>query len=85
MTESNWNIFRREFQKEHPEFYSLIEQDFPEITNSNKRILLLQKLNFNNNEIAELLGITIGAVKKSKQRFKKKMGVKFHLLNLPTS
>ena len=76
MTENNWNTFKREFQKEHPEFYQLLQNDFPEITDSNKRILLLQKLNFNNNEIAELLGITPDAVKKSKQRLKKKLGTK---------
>lgn len=80
MTENNWNIFKREFQKEHPEFHQLLQNDFPEITDSNKRILLLQKLNFNNNEIAELLGITPDAVKKSKQRLKKKLGSKFDLL-----
>lgn len=80
MTENNWNTFKREFQKEHPEFYQLLQNDFPEITDSNKRILLLQKLNFNNNEIAELLGITPDAVKKSKQRLKKKLETKFDTL-----
>lgn len=71
MTEGNWNSFKKEFRKEHPEFYRMLEEDFREITDSNKRILLLQKLNFNNNEIAELLGVTPDAVKKSKQRLKK--------------
>ncbi|MFG4003099.1 tetratricopeptide repeat protein [Flavobacterium aquidurense] len=80
MTENNWNTFKREFQKEYPEFSRLLQQDFPEITDANKRILLLQKLNFSNNEIAELLGITPDAVKKSKQRLKKKLGSKFDLL-----
>lgn len=80
MTESNWNNFKKEFQKEYPEFYRLLENDFPEITDSNKRILLLQKLNLKNNEIAELLGITPDAVKKSKQRLKKKLGDKSDLL-----
>ncbi|WP_289660475.1 tetratricopeptide repeat protein [Flavobacterium panacagri] len=80
MTDNNWNAFRREFQKEYPEFYALLQKDFPEITDSNKRILLLQKLDFSNNEIAELLGITNDAVKKSKQRLKKKLGDKYDSL-----
>ncbi|RXM46925.1 tetratricopeptide repeat protein [Flavobacterium sp. YO64] len=80
MTEENWKNFKREFQKVHPEFHRLLEEDFPEITDSNKRILLLQKLNFNNTEISELLGITPDAVKKSKQRLKKKLGDKFNIL-----
>lgn len=81
MTENNWISFKSEFEKEHPEFYRLLEEDFPEITNSNKRILLLQKLNFSKNEIAELLGITNDAVKKSLQRLKKKLGDKFNVLS----
>lgn len=80
MTESNWNAFKREFRKEQSEFYNLL-QNFPEITDSNKRILLLQKLDFNDNEIAELLGVTIDAVKKSIQRLKKKLGSKFTMLS----
>ena len=80
MTEENWKIFKKEFQKVHPEFHRLLEEDFPELTDSNKRILLLQKLNFNNTEISELLGITPDAVKKSKQRLKKKLGDKFNIL-----
>ncbi|WP_433831491.1 tetratricopeptide repeat protein [Flavobacterium anhuiense] len=80
MTDSNWNAFKKQFQKEYPDFYNLVQEDFPEITDSNKRILLLQKLNFSNNEIAELLGITNEAVKKSKQRLKKKLGDKYQTL-----
>lgn len=80
MTENNWNTFKREFQKENPEFYHFLQEHFPEITDSNKRILLLQKLDFNNSEIAELLGITTEAVKKSKQRLKKKLGTKSDIL-----
>ncbi|OXA82005.1 Tetratricopeptide repeat-containing protein [Flavobacterium aquidurense] len=80
MTEENWENFKREFQKEYPDFYFKLQKDFPEITDSNKRILLLQKLNFNNTEIAGILGITSDAVKKSKQRIKKKIGVKFKML-----
>ena len=80
MTENRWNTFKREFQKEHPKFYRMLENDFPEITDSNKRILLLEKLSFSKKEIAELLGVTPDAIKKSKQRLKKKIGDKFDIL-----
>lgn len=43
-------------------------------------MLLLQKLEFNNQEIADLLGVTPDAIKKSKQRLKKKLGTKFTIL-----
>lgn len=80
MTESNWHIFKREFEKEHPDFYQMLLFEYKEITDSNMRILLLQKLNFSNTEIAELLGVTTEAIKKSKQRLRKKLGEKYEKL-----
>ncbi|WP_188049630.1 hypothetical protein [Flavobacterium sp. GP15] len=77
MTENNWLLFKREFKKEFPDFYQMILSEFKEITDSNMRILLLQKLNFSNSEIAELLGVTIDAIKKSKQRLKNKLGSRY--------
>ena len=80
MTEENWRNFKNEFQREYFEFYSNLMANFPEITDSNLRIILLQKLGFTNSEISGLLGITIDAVKKSKQRLKRKLGEKYEQL-----
>lgn len=88
MTEENWANFRGEFQLVYPVFFAQIKTDFPELTNSNMRIILLQKLGFNNSEIAGLLGVTVDAVKKSKQRLKHKLGIKYDSLvniTLPSS
>ena len=74
MTEDNWSRFKREFEKEFPEFYQYLLINFPELTDSNKRIIFLQKLGFSNIEISQFLGITPDAVKKAKQRLKKKFG-----------
>ena len=46
--------------------------NFPNLTDSNLRIIFLQKLGLNNVETAQILGITTDAVKKAKQRLKKK-------------
>lgn len=80
MTEENWRNFKNEFQREHFDFYANLIGNFPEITDSNLRIILLQKLGFTNSEISGLLGITVEAVKKSKQRLKRKLGEKYDLL-----
>ena len=80
MTEENWLSFKREFKKEYGSFLESLEETFPEITDSNLRVILLQKLGFTNAEISGLLGITIDAVKKSKQRLKHKLGDKSDLL-----
>ncbi|MEA9414066.1 hypothetical protein [Flavobacterium sp. PL02] len=80
MTDENWNTFKREFKKEYNVFYEALMKDFPELKDSNLKIIMLQKLRFTNSEIASLLGITLDAVKKSKQRLKKKLGDKHNLL-----
>ena len=48
--------------------------DFPDFTESNLRIILLSKLGLSNQDVSSLLGVTIDAVKKAKQRLKKKIG-----------
>ena len=74
MTEENWLLFKHAFIAEQQEFYNKIIQTLPGLTESNLRIILLQSLGLNNHEAANLLGVTSGAVKKSKQRLRKKYG-----------
>lgn len=72
MTDESWMIFKKTFQTEQSEYFEKLMQQFPDLTDSNLRVILLQKLNLTNQETANILGITIDAVKKTKQRLKKK-------------
>lgn len=74
MTDESWQRFKKAFQKEQPDFYNQLVHDFPDLTESNIRIIILLKLGLINQEISSLLGITAEAVKKSKQRLRKKIG-----------
>lgn len=80
MTEENWQNFRKQFRKEYPEFYEILKTEFPDLTAANLRIILLQKLGFGPAEISGLLGITQDAVKKSRQRLKRRLGEKYEKL-----
>ncbi len=80
MTDENWNAFKREFIKLHGNFYNSVIENFPELKESNLKIIMLQKLDLSNYEMANLLGVTIDAIKKSKQRLKKKLGERYDLL-----
>ncbi|MFD1606059.1 tetratricopeptide repeat protein [Flavobacterium artemisiae] len=80
MTDENWNTFKREFIKQHGDFYNTVIENFPELKESNLKIIMLQKLDLSNYEMANLLGVTIDAIKKSKQRLKKKLGDRYDLL-----
>lgn len=81
MTDENWENFKREFKKTYPAFYQKLQAEYTDLTDSNYRIILLKKLDFNNTEISELLGITLDAVKKSNQRMKKKLGDRYDELS----
>lgn len=72
MTDESWLVFKKTFQTEQSDYYTNLMNQFPELTDSNLRVILLQKLNLTNQETANILGITIEAVKKTKQRLKKK-------------
>jgi DNA-binding CsgD family transcriptional regulator len=73
MTDENWDGFKKLFGKVHTGFFDAIKQKFPSITSTDARILSLIKLQLSNNEMANMLGITVEGVKKSKQRLRKKI------------
>lgn len=77
LTEENWTNFRRAFDANYPNFYVNLKHDFPELTDSNMRYIILAKLGLSATEISNLLGISTDSVKKNKQRLKKKMGDRF--------
>lgn len=77
MTDENWIKFKIAFQNEYPEFYKNIKAEFPDLSESHLRMATLMMLNLSNQGISTLLGITIDAVKKSKQRLRKKLGGNF--------
>ncbi|WP_158963719.1 tetratricopeptide repeat protein [Myroides fluvii] len=72
MTDDNWAFFKQAFREEQTTYYQQLLTRFPNLTESNLRIILLQKLGLNNQEMAQIIGITPDAVKKAKQRLRKK-------------
>lgn len=82
MTEENWLAFKNTFINEKYDYYQYLMDNFPNLTDSNLRIIFLQKLGLSNSETAQLLGVTIDAIKKAKQRLRKKYVNSYeHLFN----
>lgn len=73
ITDQNWLRFRDVFTIVYPQFFADVLHQNPTARESDLRLLALMKLELNNREISNLLGITIDGVKKAKQRLKKKM------------
>jgi len=74
MTNDNWQTFKQTFINEQPEYFDTLLNTLPELTESNLRILLLHKAGLNNQEAAQITGVTVDAIKKAKQRLRKKYG-----------
>ncbi|CAN5203395.1 hypothetical protein BH09BAC6_BH09BAC6_05220 [soil metagenome] len=73
MTDKNWDEFRKLFIKVHPGFFFELKKNYPHISGTDTRLLALMKLQLNNREMSNMLGITIDGVKKAKQRLRKKV------------
>lgn len=80
MTDENWFKFKDAFILAYPEYYSYLTENFDELTESNMRLIILLKLAIPPKEITHLLGISTEAIKKAKQRLKKKLGQKYESL-----
>lgn len=73
MTDENWNNFKEEFYIAYPHIEHELNENYTDISESYLRTIFLQKLGFSNTEISGLLGITVDAVKKSRQRLRRKL------------
>lgn len=75
VTDSDWETFRRYFEKVFPGFLTRLKIQFPDLSTAELRLVLLTKMGLKSKEIADLIGISADSVYKVKYRFKKKMGV----------
>ena len=73
MTDERWYRFKSLFETSNPGFFDELTFRYPNISESNLRLLTFSKLNLSNQSIAHLLGISLDGVKKAKQRLRKKI------------
>ena len=75
MTEADWLTFKKLFTKVYPGFFISLNKKYPLLSDTEIRMLTLIKLGLNNTEMANMLGITIDGILKSKQRLRKKIDI----------
>lgn len=73
MTNDKWDEFKRLFEKVHSGFFFRLRERFPGISDSDTRLLSLMRLGLQNREMCNMLGVSLEAVKKAKQRLRKKI------------
>lgn len=72
MTDERWMKFKNVFDRVYPGFLIGQKALYPKLSENDLRLLALMKLDLSNRSMGDLLGVSIEAIKKAKQRLKKK-------------
>jgi tetratricopeptide (TPR) repeat protein/DNA-binding CsgD family transcriptional regulator len=75
MTDARWLKFKALFDRVHHGYLTKLKRLHPQLTESDLRIVALQRLELSNRSMGDILGISVEGVKKAKQRLRKKLDV----------
>ncbi len=75
LTDDDWQHFRSLFEQAYPGFLLRLWEKFPDLSPAELRLLILTKLNLSSREMANMLGISIDAIRKSRYRLRKKLNL----------
>ena len=72
----NWKEFENHFGKVHPSFFTNLHKRFPDLSNNETELCAFLKLNMTTSEMIAITQKNDNALKKARQRLKKKFGLK---------
>ena len=75
LTEDDWKEFRLLFDKVYPGFFIRLKEKMADLSPADTRLIALTKLQLAPKEMAAMLGLTYEAIKKSRQRLRKKINL----------
>ena len=70
---SEWDNFKRQFERIHPDFIRQLQKKHPQLTSKDLRHCSYLKMNLNYKEIARINNVTYKTVEMSNYRIKKKL------------
>lgn len=73
LTDSDWQRFRHLFEQVHPRFFERLHDAHPDLTPAEIRLVALSKLALSPREMAPMLGISPGSVRKVRYRLRQKL------------
>ena len=80
--DNSWEEFELRFEQVHTGFFKKLNERFPNLSPTEKRLCAYLKLNMNSKEIAALTHTTVGNVEQARFRLRKKMGLHGTDINL---
>jgi len=72
-SDEDWKQFLATFEQVHPRFLSTLDEQYGPLTPTEQRLACLLRMNLSSKEIATLLNISDGGVKKARYRLRKKL------------
>lgn len=75
LTDDDWSTFRARFEKAFPDYLFRLRGAFSDLTPAEERLFLLLKLNLGRKEIADMLGLSVGSIKKTRTRLRKRLSL----------
>ncbi|MCF8276972.1 MAG: tetratricopeptide repeat protein [Flavobacteriales bacterium] len=73
--EDDWSTFSKTLKEVDPSFFDRLGKEFPDLTNSEIRLIALIRLRLTNKEISNIIHVEPNSVKQSRYRLKKKLGL----------
>lgn len=73
--QQDWETFMIHFEKVHPDFFRRLKARYGDLTKHNLRLCAYFRIGISNKEIAQILNVSPDAVKVSRRRLKKKLGL----------
>jgi len=73
LTQEDWYNFKEKFNQVYPLFFESIKEKDIHLTKSEQRLVSLEKLGLDNNQIAKVLGISVDSVFVNRYRLRKKI------------
>lgn len=70
-----WKKFEENFDVVHEDFFKKLSERYPMLTNNDKKICALLRMNLSSKEIADLTNISVRSVELSRYRLRKKIGL----------
>ncbi|MNK11561.1 7TM diverse intracellular signaling [compost metagenome] len=71
--DTDWHSFKIHFEQVHPQFFELLEQKYPNLTQKEVRLYAYFHMKLSHKEIGALLGIDPASVRRAKTRLMKKI------------
>lgn len=70
-----WKAFEKELTQLHPDFFTNLTRDYPNLTQYEKRLCAFLKLNMNSKEIADILHLNPASIVTARYRLRKKLNL----------